>query len=393
MQRDALRWLVCPRRTGTRACHGSLRLERVLTTWAEDPQDLLEGILRCARCRAEYPIVCGIPILHHDTPKYLRNHYHFLVGSGRALGCLSDSLRAALLQQVLLDLRKPEEELFPAQPKYTREGRLDFLTQVGPYLCNHYDNLAEVVPPADPLYGVLQRYPGRNPHVVLERFAAKHHHGHGGLAGRAGLAVDIGCHVGGFLAKQAQRCRLVFGVDLSFENLLLAGRILRGRPTHLTRYRLYREGTRYTWRTLNASPVPNVEFVVASGTHLPFKPDTFDMVSSCNVVDIVPEPLTLVDEKLRVLKTGGLLLTSDPYQFYGVLMERLKPYRHKSPLAIIKDRIARETEILEEEDYVPWVTHNYNRHYLIYHNHCLAAIKKGRQPRVDGGTASAQTAR
>lgn len=387
MQLDALRWLVCPGRTGTRACHGSLRVERVLTTWAEDPQDLLEGTLRCARCRAEYPIVCGIPILHHDTPKYLRNNYHFLVGSCRALGCLSDTLRAALLQQVLLDLRKPEEELFPPQPKYTRKGRLDFLTQVGPYLCNHYDNLAEVVPPADPLYGVLRRYPARNPHVVLERFAAKHHNG------RAGLAVDIGCHVGGFLAKQAQRCRFAFGVDLSFETLLLAGRILRGRPTRLTRYRLYREGTRYTWRALNASPVPNVEFVVASGTHLPFKSETFEIVSSCNVVDIVPEPLTLVDEKLRVLKTGGLFLTSDPYQFYGVGMDRLKPYRRKSPLAIIKDRIASETEILEEEDYVPWVTHNYNRHYLIYHNHCLAARKNGEGGHPDKGPGPGQAAR
>ncbi|MFQ5857609.1 MAG: methyltransferase domain-containing protein [Anaerolineae bacterium] len=375
---EALEVLVCPRRVDARPCHGALHIERLLTHDDEDPRDILEAILRCERCQARYPVVGGIPILHYDTPKYLRNNYYFLVGSCQALGCLSEAMQTELMNQVLLDLKSVQEELFPPQRKYTREGVLDFLTQVGPYLCNHYDDLASIVGLHDPLYGFLQQYPAKNPHAVLENFAARHSNG------RGGLALDIGCHVGGFLARQAQRCRFAYGIDISFETLLLASQILKGRPRGLTRYRLYREGKRYEWRRLHAPRCQNVEFVVACGSSLPFKAATFDIVSSCNVVDIVAKPLDLLDEKLRVLKTAGLFLTSDPYQFYGVGMKRLKTHSRKSPLAIIKDRIAREAEIVQEDDYVPWITHNYTRHYMIYHNHCMAAIKRHRTFRKDG---------
>ncbi len=378
MYSEALQVLACPRRVETRPCHGALRIEKSLTRWDQDPRDILEAILRCERCQSRYPIVCGIPILHYDTCKYLRKNYYFLVRSCQALACLSEAMQTELMNLVLLDLKSAHEELFPPQPRYTHETVLEFLTRVGPYLCNHYDDLASVVKPHDPLYTFLRRYSVRNPHTILENFAIRHRGGQGSLA------LDIGCHVGGFVAKQAQRCRFAYGVDISFETLLLASQILRRRPTGMSRYRLYREGKRYEWRTLHATHCRNVEFVVASGSSLPFRPGTFDIVSSCNVVDIILEPLNLLDEKFRVLKTGGLLLTSDPYEFYGVGMNRLKTQSRKSALAIIKDRIATESEIVEEDDYVPWITHNYTRHYMIYYNHCLAAIKTSRTFQNDG---------
>ncbi len=115
--------------------------------------------------------------------------------------------------------------------------------------------------------------------------------------------------------------------------------------------------------------------MVATGTNLPFKASSVDTVSSCNVVDIVPEPMKLMDEKVRVLKKGGLLLLSDPYEFYGVLFKRLETRSRKSPLRIIKQRMANQIRIVQEEDDVPWVTQKYNRSYMIYYNHCLAGIK------------------
>ena len=369
MYPEALRVLACPRRDEGRPCHGALRLGRSHARGDGARPEILEAIIRCTRCHAEYPVVCGIPILHYDTPKYLRNNYHFLVGSCQALGCLSEAMQAELMNLVLLDLESAEEELFPPQRKYDREGVLDFRTQVGPYLCNLYDDLTSVARPNDPLRAFLQEYPSRNPHAILESFSVRHGNG------RNGLAVDVGCNVGGFMSRQAERCRFVYGVDISFDTLLLASRALKGRPTRLSRYRLYREGRRYRWRNLHAPRCRNVEFLVACGSSLPFKAESFDVASSCNVVDIVRLPLDLVDEKLRVLKTAGLLLTSDPYQFYGVGMKRLKDGSRKSPLGIIKERIAREAATVEEDDDVPWITHNYARHYSIYYNHCMASIK------------------
>jgi SAM-dependent methyltransferase/uncharacterized protein YbaR (Trm112 family) len=377
MKQEALKLLVCPREEGARHCHGRLQIEQAMSHWDEDPQENLEAILRCDGCKRTYPVVCGIPILMDELPKYLRRNYSFMVGCCRALGSLSDKMQAALLNYVLLDLNNGKEELFPNSRKYTRETRLGFLTGIGPYLCNHYDDLGSLVKPSDPLYEFLKAYSTRNPHTVLEGFAARH--GNGGH----GLAVDIGCHVGGFTASQAQRSHFVYGVDVSFEKLLLASQILKGRPKRLDRYRLYKEGKRYHWRRLHAPRCQNVEFVVATGGNLPFKASSVDTVSSCNVVDIVEQPMKLVDEKVRVLKKGGLLLLSDPYEFHGARFNRLETQSRKSPLKIIKQRITNQIRIVQEEDHVPWVTQNYNRSYEIYYNHCLAGIK-GRSKTLQG---------
>jgi len=86
--------------------------------------------------------------------------------------------------------------------------------------------------------------------------------------------------------------------------------------------------------------------------------------------------MKLVDEKLRVLKKRGLLLLSDPYEFHGARFNRLKTQSRKSPLKIIKQRIASQIRIVQEEDDVPWITQKYNRSYMIYYNHCLAGIKE-----------------
>ena len=371
MRLEALSVLACPRRDDEGPCHGKLRLEPPHTGGDASRREILEAFLQCRRCGASYPVVCGIPILHYDTPSYVRNNYHFLVGSSRAAGCLSEAMQAGLMNLVLMDLESAEEELLPPQRRHDREGQLDFHTRVGPYLCNHYDDLASIASPRDPLHQFLQQYPSRNPHAVLQKFAIRHGNGHNGLA------LDIGCHVGGLVAQHAQRSRLVYGVDASFEVLLLASRILKGLPRRLSRYRLYREGRRYEWRRLRAPQCRNVEFVVACASSLPFRAESVDTVSSCNLVDIVPWPLDLVTEKIRVLKTSGLLLTSDPYQFYGVGMKRLSSRNGKSPLGIIKERIGREAEIVDEDDYVPWITHPYARHYAVYYNHCMAATKRG----------------
>jgi len=375
MKQEVLRWLVCPGRVGARRCHGTLKVEQAISDWDEDPQESLEAILRCVSCKRTFPVVCGIPILMDELPQYLRRNYYFIVGSCRAQGSLSDEMQAALLNYVLLDLKTGDEELFPTARRYTRESQLGFLTAIGPYLCNHYDDLGSLVKPSDPLYEFVKAYSTRNPHAVLEGFAARYSNG------GQGLALDIGCHVGGFTALQAQRSRFVFGLDVSFENLLLASQILKGRPKRLDRYRLYQEGMRYQWRSLHAPRCQNVEFVVATGDNLPFQASSVDTVSSCNVVDIVPQPLKLVDEKIRVLKKRGLLLLSDPYEFYGVSFKRLKTRSRKSPLRVIKQRIASQIEIVQEEDDVPWITRKYNRSYMIYYNHSLAGIK-GRPKRL-----------
>jgi len=132
MKQETLRWLVCPRKEEARPCRGTLQVEQVMSDWDEDPQESLEAILRCDGCETTYPVVCGIPILMDELPQYLRRNYYFIVGHCRAQGGLSDEMKTALLNYVLLDLKTGEEELFPTARRYNRETQLGFLTGIGP---------------------------------------------------------------------------------------------------------------------------------------------------------------------------------------------------------------------------------------------------------------------
>jgi SAM-dependent methyltransferase len=52
--------------------------------------------------------------------------------------------------------------------------------------------------------------------------------------------------------------------------------------------------------------------VIAAGEHLPFGPDTFDLVLCMQVLEYIPEPQILIGEVHRVLKPSGTLILSAP---------------------------------------------------------------------------------
>lgn len=58
VKRSTFEILCCP------VCKGDLELESTKTAPGEDGEEqILEGTLRCTRCRAEYPVADGIPDL------------------------------------------------------------------------------------------------------------------------------------------------------------------------------------------------------------------------------------------------------------------------------------------------------------------------------------------
>lgn len=65
----------------------------------------------------------------------------------------------------------------------------------------------------------------------------------------------------------------------------------------------------YTSVDVKATPLVNV---IARGEHLPFVANGFDLVICTQVLEYVPEPLTMLAEIHRVLKCGGTLLLSVP---------------------------------------------------------------------------------
>ena len=55
-------------------------------------------------------------------------------------------------------------------------------------------------------------------------------------------------------------------------------------------------------------------FVHGSANELPFKPESFDVVVSCEVIEHLEEPENMLSEVSRVLKKGGKFILTTPYR-------------------------------------------------------------------------------
>lgn len=100
--------------------------------------------------------------------------------------------------------------------------------------------------------------------------------------------LDAACGVGygsAMLAIQGKAIR-VAGIDLSSEAILEA----RKRYGHLG----------------------NVQFQIGTVEDLPFKDNIFDIYTSFETIEHVPDPNSLLREAVRVLKPDGVLLISTP---------------------------------------------------------------------------------
>lgn len=368
MDKKRLKDLVCPTKANKHLCQGGLKLKKSINSKGNS-SEISEGILKCVKCKAEYPILLGIPILMENIKKYLRENYYYLTGLARLNGGMSQEMHSFLMSQILLDLKSPKEKLFPKQRRYNRNTASNFSRGISSYLINHYDNLMDIINKDDPLYDFFHKYAQKNPHSVLGEMASRYADG-------KGIAVEIGCGVGGLTTKLTKFYDFSYGVDTSLETLLLARRIIKQLPKGLKKYCLYQERNKYYFRNIKVEGGRNVEFICASGANLPFRDKSVDAVCSCNVIDIVKEPRHLLQEKIRILKRKGIFLISDPYDFSPSRMKEFPKSLRKPAIEVIKERIKKRIEIIEERDNIPWITRSYKRNYDIYFNHCLAGVKK-----------------
>jgi SAM-dependent methyltransferase len=62
---------------------------------------------------------------------------------------------------------------------------------------------------------------------------------------------------------------------------------------------------------LRMMELDNVKFQKVSGENLPFSDDTFDVVTSNGVINLIPDKETAMSEIIRVLKPAGRLMVAD----------------------------------------------------------------------------------
>lgn len=101
--------------------------------------------------------------------------------------------------------------------------------------------------------------------------------------------LDIGCGAGYGTAELAGQARLAIGVDLSPDA---------------------------TAHARAAYPLPNIRFVPASATALPFADASFHLITAFEVIEHLDDWRVLLAEARRVLHPSGIFLASTPNKHY-----------------------------------------------------------------------------
>lgn len=63
---------------------------------------------------------------------------------------------------------------------------------------------------------------------------------------------------------------------------------------------------------IKSSNTKNIQFVRGDALHLPFKKDTFDLITATEIIEHLPNGKQFLKECHRVLKEGGYLILSTP---------------------------------------------------------------------------------
>ena len=270
---------VCPVCRAADDLGSALRLAQISR---EDNGHIIEGVLHCsnAACLREFPIIDGIPIIVANIRQYITDNIAAISGR-RDLG--------GLVESMLGDCCGPDSTF-----NQTRQ-------YLSSYTWDHYGDL-------DPAEDVGEPRPGsmlRTLKVGLD------------LAGRlpAGPLIDVGCSVGrGTFALTAHSKDLILGVDLNFAMLRLAAQVLR---TGTVQYPRRRVGIVFDRREFPVNLVDSarVDFWACDASALPFSAGAFALAATMNVLDCVGVPRDFLASLARVVKRGGQVVLTCPYDW------------------------------------------------------------------------------
>lgn len=363
MKISTLQTLRCIQKHNSINCNGNLEAtsSQVTPDVDENKQELIEGVLQCKKCGANYPVISGVAIILPRVTTWCRNNYHY-IQSGAALA----NGIGQEMQQWLAD-RQWHLGNGSADNYYESERWNTIFT------ATHYDGVSRGKDDLSPLGKFIESQP--QVFEVVEQMIIRH------LDEPVSHALDIGTNVGGMSLRLAAHARKVTGIDTSFNSILTARKIQCGQPVTQMSYRRYHDGHHYEERTLEHQ-VENTEFLVASLFDLPME-EKYDLVTALNVIDVVDDPRQFLSALTELVKDDGLLLLTSPYSWgsddvpidnwLGASADR------PSSVATLEEIEKQGFTIVEECDHVPWVLREHQRWYRVFLNHCILARKQVHQ--------------
>lgn len=360
MKISTLQTLRCIQKHNSINCNGNLEpaSSQVTPEVDKNKQELIEGVLQCKKCGANYPVISGVAIILPRVTTWCRNNYHY-IQSGAAL---ANGIGSEM--QLWLADRQWHLGNCSADNYYESERWNTIFT------ATHYDSVSRGKDDLSPLGKFIESQP--QVFEVVEQMITRH------LDKPVSHALDIGTNVGGMSLRLAAHAKKVTGIDTSFNSILTARKIQCGQPVAQKSYRRYNDGHNYEERTLEHQ-VDNTEFLVASLFNLPME-EKFDLVTALNVIDVVDDPRQFLSSLTELITDDGLLLLTSPYSWgsddvpidnwLGASSDR------PSSIATLEEIEKQGFTIIEERDHVPWVLREHQRWYRVFLNHCILARKE-----------------
>ena len=367
---DSLRPLCPVCRTGNEAGFAL----RIAQAQREPAGHILEGALHCTNpdCLREFPIIDGIPLIVTNIRQYVSDHI-LPIYARRDL--------SEFVESMLGDCCGPGSAF-----EQTRQ-------HLSSYAWDHYGDL-------DPQETVGEPRPGSMLKNLEVGFQAAGLGDSQSGAGEPhcptlGPILDVGCSVGRSSFALAERgADLVLGVDLSFAMLRVAGEALR---QGVVRYPRRRAGLVYERREFPTrfAHQDKVDFWACDAAALPFPASTFTVAVTMNLLDCLCAPRELLVSLGLVLKDGGRVVLTCPYDWSPTatpLEAWLGGHSQRSPLAGSCEAVLRKLltpgahpgsintlKLLTERDNLPWQVRLHDRSTMAYKVHLVVAERVRRE--------------
>ena len=362
MRLSTLKVIRCPAYFNSQLCLSQLILSKNYPViYLDNNQtEINEAILKCKKCKSEYPVIFSMAIIMPDAKDYLSKNYNHIIK-------LATEEKLTLSDQMLRYLHKTGADIISAR---TPTFIYDTSRTLSSYLCTHYDDILDSPGHSGALISGIKKYYKNDLYsVISKKFNSK--------ISKSRKSLDVGCNVGRMSYELSLGSQIVFGIDVSLYSAITARRILTGLPTRLKNYYLFREGIIQTKKPMRNLVRKNVEILIASGNQLPFANSYFDIVNSTNIIDTVSNPLTMIHENLRVLKTQGEFILSVPFAWEKnpFRTSETGENREKISKKSLSKALKNHLRIKSEADFIPWVIREYDRKYTIYLCYLMVAEK------------------
>lgn len=236
-----------------------------------------------------------------------------------------------------------------------------FLRQYEPYIRYSYDRKK----PAGGQFGITQD--GYQTEVfyrtildISEPYLEKHH-----------LVLDLGCALGRLSAEYAKRVKHAVGLDNSETMVKTAQQIITSEKTNRIDIPVRTVGNDFVDAYTAGWGIANCDFLVGNAESIPFVDLLFDFVACVNLLDRTLTPRKVIAEIFRILKPGGFLLITSPYDWR-------KDYTPNESdwITDIKTLFDQSRwNVLYETDGIPSVTKIHNRAISLTFTHMLVLTK------------------